>query len=104
MTRRGEKTSDAYGRDHQTLRAWWAPIVATGDVECWRCHTKIRPDQPWDLGHNDDRTKIMGPEHRHAQPRVGCPGNRAKGWAKLRRPRPTTPPRYGGDDEWNDDR
>lgn len=97
MTRRGEKTSDAYGREHRALRARLAPIVATGTVKCWRCRQLIKPGEPWDLGHNDERTKIMGPEHRYARP--GCPGNRAAGWRKLRAPTVGRRP-YGGDPGW----
>lgn len=52
-----------YGADHDRLRARWAPIVKRGGVNCWRCKQPIAPNDPWDLGHNDDdRTKYEGPE------------------------------------------
>lgn len=99
MTRRGETRTVAYGREHKRLRAELAPIVATGTVKCWRCHQLIEPGEPWDLGHNDDRTMTMGPEHRHRRP--GCPGNRAVGWAKLRGQRRRQPTiDYGPRDDW----
>ena len=53
-----------YDRDHDRLRDWWKPRVAAGTVDCWRCGHRIRPDEPWDLGHDDhDRSKYRGPEH-----------------------------------------
>jgi len=56
-----------YGSAHQRERAKWEPIVAKGGVMCARqganCIGKpIQPGQPWDLGHNDDRTAYNGPE------------------------------------------
>ena len=54
-----------YGHTHQQLRRQWAPQVATGTVECWRCRELIDADAPWDLGHDDaDRGFYRGPEHR----------------------------------------
>lgn len=54
-----------YGRKHQALRAWWAPKVEAGQVDCWRCHQPIQPGTPWDLGHGDgaQRDEYRGPEH-----------------------------------------
>jgi len=52
-----------YCSHHQAIRAAWAPIVAAGQVSCWRCHEPIKPGQPWDLGHADhDITIYYGPE------------------------------------------
>jgi hypothetical protein len=56
-----------YGGNHQTLRAKWEPIVRAGGVMCARQGPKcigkpLDPDQPWDLGHTDDRTAYTGPE------------------------------------------
>ena len=52
-----------YGPAHRKLRAAWKPRVATGTTTCPRCNQPIQPDQPWDLGHTDDRQSWTGPEH-----------------------------------------
>ena len=53
-----------YGSHHQKLRASYAPLVATGNVVCWRCGKFIEPGSPWDLGHADgDPLRYAGPEH-----------------------------------------
>jgi hypothetical protein len=52
-----------YGGAHQRERARWAPKVARGIVDCWRCGQLIQPGRPWDLGHDDDRRTYRGPEH-----------------------------------------
>jgi len=58
-------TQRGYGQHHQALRKQWAPKVAAGVVDCARCHKRIRPGEPWDLGHVDgSRTEYAGPEHR----------------------------------------
>jgi hypothetical protein len=73
-----------YGHLHQKLRAEWAPRVAAGRVNCWRCGRLIRPGEPWDLGHDDnDRTLYRGPEHRLRTP--WCIGNRRAGAKKGNR-------------------
>lgn len=81
-TRRG-----AHSPGWKRRRNAWAPLVNAGLVDCWRCGTRLRPGEPWDLGHrvdsvnggSDDDTR---PEHRH---RTGdCPGNAAAG-ATVRR-------------------
>lgn len=56
-----------YGAAHQRERDRWAPVVAAGGAMCARQGPKcigkpLAPDQPWDLGHNDDRTAWTGPE------------------------------------------
>jgi hypothetical protein len=62
---RASTSSRGYGHMHQQLRKRWALEVATGQVPCARCGELIRPDEPWDLGHDDhDRSKYTGPEHR----------------------------------------
>lgn len=61
---RGNTTARGYGRQHQLLRACWAPYVAAGIVDCWRCGERIQAGAPWDLGHDDvDRGRYTGPEH-----------------------------------------
>lgn len=50
-----------YGPLHQAERAAWSPLVASGQVECWRCELPIDPTTPWDLGHRPDGTRH--PEH-----------------------------------------
>lgn len=60
---RGNRHARGYGNDHDKARAEWAPLVATGNVKCWRCKDYLPSDQPWDLGHRDDRTGYAGPEH-----------------------------------------
>lgn len=67
---RGSRQQRGYGAEHEAERKRWAPLVATGNVKCWRCGEFIPPGAAWDLGHHDtDRTKYRGPEC------VGC--NRA---------------------------
>lgn len=64
---RGTRTERGYGREHEALRARWAPLVATGLVTCHRpgCPYLIPAGDPWDLGHDDhDRSRYHGPEHR----------------------------------------
>jgi hypothetical protein len=78
MPRPGRTTARGYGTHHRGLRAWWAPRVARGNINCWRCGHPIRTGQAWDLGHDDhDRTKYRGPEHAHRD--THCIGNRAAG-------------------------
>jgi len=57
-------TQRGYGATHQALRKQWAPRVKTGAVKCNRCGERIRPGEPWDLDHTDDRTAYAGPAHR----------------------------------------
>lgn len=53
-----------YGAQHKKLREHTKQEVDAGNAHCWRCGKKISPNEPWDLGHDDDdRTKYMGPEH-----------------------------------------
>jgi hypothetical protein len=72
-------TSNArgYGRRHQVERERAKADVESGYAVCARCRLPLLPTQAWDLGHDDlDRSRYVGPEHRHA---ADCPrgGNRA---------------------------
>ena len=61
----GATSARGYGWRHQSIRAGWAPLVAAGQVCCFRCGELIHPAEPWDLGHDDnDRRIYTGPEHR----------------------------------------
>lgn len=60
----GSTARRGYGARHQRLRAWWAPHVAAGTVDCARCGERIEPSAEWHLDHDDeDRTKYIGPSH-----------------------------------------
>lgn len=61
----GGTTARGYGSDHRAERARWVPKVKRGGVLCANpeCGQPIEPGEPWDLGHNDDRTAWRGPEH-----------------------------------------
>lgn len=63
MPSHGTTRQRGYGHRHRTIRKQWEPKVAAGTVNCWRCEKPILPDDKWDLGHSDDRTRYMGPEH-----------------------------------------
>jgi hypothetical protein len=63
---RGER---GYGADHDAERRRWRPVVASGAAQCanpvcLRPNRLIHPSEPWDLGHDDDRSTYRGPEHR----------------------------------------
>lgn len=61
----GTRQQRGYDKAHDKLRKTWAPKVAGGKVNCWRCGQRISPLEPWDLGHDDlDRGTYRGPEHR----------------------------------------
>lgn len=63
MPSRGSTTQRGYGADHQRMRRQWEPKVKAGLVDCARCGHAIRPDEPWELDHADDRTTYLGPSH-----------------------------------------
>lgn len=56
-------TARGYGAEHQKARAELAPRVAAGLENCARCGWQIRPGEPWDLDHTDDRTGYLGASH-----------------------------------------
>lgn len=62
----GDTTRNGYGAAHQRTRRSWAPLVRAGTVDCAECGERIRPGQPWDLGHVPGSGKQLyrGPEHR----------------------------------------
>lgn len=65
MPSHGTTRQRGYGQHHRNIRKQWEPKVAAGKVDCWRCGERIHPGADWDLGHSDDRTRYMGPEHPH---------------------------------------
>lgn len=83
-------TARGYGTSHQAERDRWAPLVAAGDVNCARCGNELDPEEPWDLGHSDDRTAYNGPEHvscnRSAGGRNGARAANAKRQTTVREP------------------
>lgn len=72
----GSTTARGYGHSHQVERKRWEPIIATGNVlcanpQCDHPDTPIDPDEPWDVGHTEDRTGYRGPEHMACNRREG---------------------------------
>jgi len=62
--RRGTTAQRGYGSQHQGRRKDWTRSVAAGLVDCRRCGERIKPGEPWDLGHDDvDRSRPSAPEH-----------------------------------------
>jgi hypothetical protein len=52
-----------YGSHHKRMRRRYALEVRAGNAICWRCGKPIAPDEPWDLGHDDDNpSSHRGPE------------------------------------------
>ncbi len=61
-----------YDTNHRRLRSAWATKVSAGGVACWRCTQPIAPNEPWELGHDDDRPgQYKGPEHKDCNQRAG---------------------------------
>lgn len=87
MPSKGNTSARGYGHKHQQLRKQYQTLVASGKATCWRCGEPIHPNQPWDLGHDDNnRNHYRGPEHRGRECKAG--GNRA---TAGRHKKPTRP-------------
>lgn len=72
MPSQGSTTARGYGKAHEQQRKAWAPKVRRGEAYCARCKGAIGVDDPWDLGHNEDRTAWTGPEHASCNRRAGA--------------------------------
>jgi hypothetical protein len=82
-------TQRGYGNDHQKVRKYWEPLVATGSVECARkdclrvargMPRLIAAGEYWDLGHDRETGTWHGPEHRDCNRSEGASfGNRQRG-------------------------
>lgn len=82
MPKRAGTTDRGYGSAHQRERAKWVPVIASGNgrchaITCMMPTRWIPPGSPWDLGHNEQRTRWTGPEHRRC--------NRADGGRRRHR-------------------
>lgn len=65
---KGNTTARGYGSGHQQLRAQVAKRVAQGQgicqaPICLHPTRRIRPGEPWQLGHTEDRTAYIGELH-----------------------------------------
>ena len=93
MAAQSSTTARGYGTQHQKLRKRVALTVKAGTAVCWRCGLPIHPWQAWDLGHSDDRTRWVGPEHsfcnrsaagrKPAATQITPANNAAKTWARC---------------------
>jgi len=63
---RGTREQRGYDHAHRQLRKAFIPEHQAGTLICWRCREIIPPNEPFDLGHDDDdRAVYRGPEHRN---------------------------------------
>lgn len=69
--RRGTSAQRGYDHRHRRARARQAERVALGIVQCARCGKIILPNEPWDLGHTDDRHGYLGAEHQYCNRAAG---------------------------------
>lgn len=70
MPRPGGTTARGYGSSHQRLRKLLLPN-AHGQP-CTRCGKPLKPGQPLDLDHTDDRSGYRGLAHRSCNRRAGA--------------------------------
>lgn len=65
MPSRFRPSADArgYGGGHRRTCDYWRPFVRAGLVTCPVCGELIDKDEPWHLGHSDDRQTYIGPTH-----------------------------------------
>lgn len=69
---RGSRQKRGYGSNHYRQRAVAARQVEAGLVNCARCGQRIHPGTEWALDHDDtDRTKYLGPSHKHCNDSAG---------------------------------
>ena len=62
MSQKAKTHDRGYGWKHQQLRRSLARQVTAGLATCARCGRPIDLDEPWDLGHNDQRSQqLHGP-------------------------------------------
>lgn len=90
--RRDNTTARGYGATHQHTRAAWAPHVATGTINCWRCGQPITPTDEWHLGHDDhNRTITRGPEHARRCNLAAAGAKKKEKHPQAYHPSPATP-------------
>lgn len=70
MPSKGSTTERGYGYTHQELRRTLLPY-AYGQP-CPRCGETMRPGQPLDLDHTEDRSAYTGMAHRSCNRRAGA--------------------------------
>jgi hypothetical protein len=53
-----------YGRPHRRIKERLRPAVERGTVACARCEQLIRPDEKWDLDHDNlNPARYLGASH-----------------------------------------
>jgi hypothetical protein len=72
------------GHALRQARSRWLPLIAAGLVNCPRCHHKIKPGQPWDLGHVTDLALGGDPRNYPARALTVQP----RSWSTTRQPAP----------------
>jgi len=77
-----------YDLEYNRTKEKYRPIVAAGQAACTATNClaptrTIHPNEPWDLGHSDDRTHIAGPQHRRCNRVAGGRNGYHKARANL---------------------